>query len=149
MTLATFGSISDPGQMQSPTRALESLSRDEALRLLSTAPMARAVFVTGALPTVVPITVAVHDDAVVFRTSSGTRLARLVVGGVLTIEADEVDPDTRTGWSVLVSGIVEQIVDPEEQAVVHGLVEPWAPGIHDVYLRVPATAVTGRQVLAD
>jgi hypothetical protein len=149
VTLATFGTVRDPGQMLSPTRALENLSRDEALRLLGTAPMARAVFVTGALPTVVPITAAVHDDAVVFRTSSGTRLARLVVGGVLTIEADEVDPATRTGWSVLVSGIVEQIVDPEEQALVHGLVEPWAPGTHDIYLRVPATAVTGRRVLAD
>ena len=149
MTLATVGSTGDSEQMQSPTRALENLSREEALRLLATAPMARAVFVTGALPTVVPLTVAVHDDAVVFRTSSSTRLARLGVGGVITIEADDVDPVTRTGWSVLVSGILEQIVDLGEQAVVHGLVEPWAPGDHDVYLRVPATAVSGRRVRAD
>lgn len=132
--------------MLSIPRSLEGLSLTEAVALLATAAVGRVVFTAGALPAVVPVTFAVHAGAVVLRTSAGTRLAAAADGSVLSLQADDVDPEARTGWSVVVTGLAELVSDPRERAVIHGLAEPWAPGHHDVYVRIPLTVVTGRRV---
>ena len=132
--------------MLSIPRSLEALSAPEALALLATAVVGRVVFTAGALPAVVPVTFAVHAGAVVLRTSAGTRLADAADGGVLSLQADDVDPGTRTGWSVVVTGVSELVTDPLARSAIHGLVEPWAPGRHEVYVRIPLTVVTGRRV---
>ena len=133
--------------MPGEQRSLEAFSRHEAVALLESVPVGRVVFTVGALPAIVPVTFSVIDDAVVIRTSSDTRLARAADGGVLAFEADEVDPVTRTGWSVVVTGVGELVTEPREKAVIHSAVEPFAPGKHEVYIRLPLTVVTGRRVL--
>ena len=132
--------------MLSIPRSLEALSPAEAVALLATAAVGRVVFTAGALPAVVPVTFAVHAGAVVLRTAAGSRLAGAADGSVLSLQADDVDPDARTGWSVVVTGMSEVVIDAAARAVIHGLVEPWAPGQHDVYVRIPLTVVTGRRV---
>jgi nitroimidazol reductase NimA-like FMN-containing flavoprotein (pyridoxamine 5'-phosphate oxidase superfamily) len=127
-------------------RSLEALSLPEAVALLATAAVGRVVFTVGALPAVVPVTFAVHAGAVVLRTAVGTRLAAAADGSVMSLQADEVDPDARTGWSVVVTGLSELVTDAAARSVIHALVEPWAPGQHEVYVRIPLTVVTGRRV---
>jgi nitroimidazol reductase NimA-like FMN-containing flavoprotein (pyridoxamine 5'-phosphate oxidase superfamily) len=127
-------------------RSLEVLSPTEAVRLLASAAVGRVVFIAAGLPAVVPVTFAIHHGAVVLRTSVDTRLATAAPGSVLTLQADDVDAAAHTGWSVVVSGLAELVDDPREQAVIRGLVDPWAPGRHEVYLRIPLTVVTGRCV---
>ena len=95
-------------------RALVVLSQRECLALLRTEQVGRVVFTERALPAVVPITFAVLDDAIVLATRAGTRLARSARGGVLAFEADRLDPVTRTGWSVVVTGMAEYVVDPRD-----------------------------------
>ena len=129
-------------------KALEGMSRREAVDRLSTAVVGRMVFTSGALPAVVPVTFAVHDGAVVLRTAPSTRLAAAADGGVIAFEADEVDPVTRTGWSVVVTGVAQVVDDPQQQAIIRSVVEPFAPGHHEVYVRLPLTVVTGRRILA-
>ena len=133
--------------MSAVARSLESVSAREAVRLLSTAVVGRVAFTVGGLPVIVPVTFAVFEDAVVMRTADDTRLATAADGGVLAFEADDVDPTTRTGWSVVVTGTAEVVVDRLGQARIHSVVEPFAPGTHDVHIRLPLTSVTGRRVV--
>jgi nitroimidazol reductase NimA-like FMN-containing flavoprotein (pyridoxamine 5'-phosphate oxidase superfamily) len=139
----------DGGPVLSPVRSLEVLSFADAVCLLASAQVGRVVFIAAALPTVVPVTFAVHDGAVVLRTNVDTRLAAAAAGSVLSLQADDVDPAAQTGWSVLVSGLSELVDDPRERAVIRGLVDPWAPGQHEVYVRIPLTVVTGRRIAQD
>lgn len=129
-------------------RSLEALSEQDAVALLSTSPVGRVVFTVGALPAIVPVAFAVHDGAVVMRTAPESRLARAAPGGVLAFEIDDVDPQTRTGWSVVVMGVATVVADPVQRAAINGLVEAFAPGRDDVCIRLPLTVVTGRRVTA-
>jgi nitroimidazol reductase NimA-like FMN-containing flavoprotein (pyridoxamine 5'-phosphate oxidase superfamily) len=134
--------------MFSEERSLETLSKRDAVALLSTVSVGRVVFTVGALPAIVPVSFAVHGDAIVMRTSPDSRLARAAPGGVLAFEVDDVDPKARTGWSVVVTGLASTVSDPPERAVIDGIVETFAPGHTDVCIRLPLTVVTGRRVAA-
>ncbi len=127
-------------------RSLEALSTREAVALLSTIPVGRVVFTVGALPAIVPVAFAVYDGAVVMRTSPESRLAKAAPGGVLAFEIDDIDAETRTGWSVVVMGVATVVADPEQRAAIDGVVETFAPGQRDVCIRLPLTVVTGRRV---
>ena len=134
--------------MPTPDRAWEVLSRRDAVMLLTTAAVGRVVFTAAGLPAVVPVTFAVSGDAVVMRTTVGSRLAHAAGRGVLAFEADEVDRVARTAWSVVVVGMAEVVTGGRERAVIEAVVEPFAPGDHQVTLRLPMTVVTGRRVTA-
>lgn len=129
-------------------RSLEAMSHRESIAMLAGASVGRVVFTVAALPAIVPVTFAVYGDAIVMRTSAGTRLALAADHGVLAFEADDVDAVTRTGWSVVVTGIAELVTDPVQRGVIHGLVEPFAPGHNDVCVWLPMAVVTGRRVAA-
>jgi nitroimidazol reductase NimA-like FMN-containing flavoprotein (pyridoxamine 5'-phosphate oxidase superfamily) len=130
-------------------RALVGLSRRECLALLRTEVVGRAVFTERALPAVIRVSYAVLDDALVFATRTGSRLAAAAQGGVLALEVDRLDPPTRTGWSVVVTGLPEDIVGLAEQARALSVLDTWAPGRQDLLLRLPLTVVSGRQIVAE
>ncbi|MGZ4435308.1 MAG: pyridoxamine 5'-phosphate oxidase family protein [Trebonia sp.] len=133
--------------MVNEERSLIALPQRDCVELLAGAQVGRVVFTERALPAVLPITFAIYDDALVFCTGD-TRLAAAAGRGVLAFEADEIDPASRTGWSVVVTGIAEVVTDPLERARIHTIVQPWAPGHRDVFIRLPLTVVTGRRILA-
>jgi nitroimidazol reductase NimA-like FMN-containing flavoprotein (pyridoxamine 5'-phosphate oxidase superfamily) len=128
-------------------RSLEALSHDECLELLGRAQVGRVVFTMGALPAVVPVTFAVQDTAILTRTAADTRLAKAAKGAVLAFQVDELDAASRTGWSVVVTGVAELVTDADERRRLDGLLEPWAPGERDVFIRVPLTMVSGRRIV--
>lgn len=134
--------------MQGESRALDRVTRQESVELLSSAVVGRVVFTVSALPAVVPVSFGVLDDTLVLRTSEGTRLAAAADGGVLAFEADEIDPVARTGWSVVVTGLAEIVTDPVRRALIHSIVEPFVSGENDVYVSLPLTVVTGRRVVS-
>jgi nitroimidazol reductase NimA-like FMN-containing flavoprotein (pyridoxamine 5'-phosphate oxidase superfamily) len=128
-------------------RSLTALSRRECVALLGQETIGRAVFTERALPAVVPITFAIHDDAVVMCTSADTRLAAAASRGVLAFQADDIDPSTRGGWSVVVVGVAELVDDPVEKARIRLVLQPWVPGQNEVFIRLPLKVVTGRRIL--
>lgn len=134
--------------MTHEVRSLELLSHTECMQLLTHAQVGRVVFTVAALPAVVPVTFAVLDDAVVMCTGADTRLAAAADGGVLAFEIDELDPTSRTAWSVVVTGVAELVTDPVSRSRIHGMMAPWAPGHFDVFIRVPLTVVSGRRIVA-
>lgn len=134
--------------MTHDVRSLEVLSHRECLQLLTGAQLGRVVFTVAALPAVVPVTFAVDDDAVVMCTAAETRLAAAADRGVLALEVDEVDPVSRTGWSVVVTGVAGLVTDALSRSRISGVVAPWAPGHYDVFIRLPMTVVSGRRIMS-
>lgn len=123
------------------------LARAECLALLRRTHVGRLVYTRDALPDVRPVNFALHGDDVVFRLRGESRLAAAVDGTVVAFEADEVDQARQTGWSVVVTGRAEQVppehVSPELAAV---LPRPWAPGPHDLVMRLRPALVNGRRL---
>jgi nitroimidazol reductase NimA-like FMN-containing flavoprotein (pyridoxamine 5'-phosphate oxidase superfamily) len=134
--------------MMGTERSLVALSRRECVALLASQQLGRAVFTERAMPAIVPVTFALHGDAIVLCTASDTRLASAATRGVLAFQVDDIDPHTRSGWSVVVVGVAELVVGSQEQASIRGLLDPWVPGTNDVFIRLPLRVVTGRRILA-
>ncbi|CAM5717451.1 pyridoxamine 5'-phosphate oxidase family protein [Streptomyces griseorubiginosus] len=125
----------------------------EALRLLGSVSFGRIVFTQQALPTIRPVNHVLADGDIVIRTHAGaalttrTRQAR-DLGVVVAYEADDIDPDTHLGWSVVVTGYARLITDPEELARYQALLRPWAEQTMDYAVRIRPDLVTGIRLTA-
>ncbi|MGV9667595.1 pyridoxamine 5'-phosphate oxidase family protein [Nocardia niigatensis] len=128
------------------TRGVVDLSRDEAMRLLAAVPFGRVVFTRDALPAIRPVNHIVDGDTIVVRTRLTSRLTSTVRADsavVVAYEADDIDPITRLGWSVVVTGIARTVADPERAARYEALVSPWVDGVMDTVVAIEPTLVTG------
>lgn len=127
---------------------LEVLSRQECMRLLGQASLGRVALTVGALPAVFPVHYAVLGDSLVFRSGPGTKLSAAGSGSVVCLEADDVDPEFHTGWSVMVVGRTRLIDDGPELARMQSLpLRPWV-GEADAFVEVEASMVSGRRIVA-
>lgn len=64
-------------------------------------------------------------------------------GAVVRYEADELDPDRHTGWSVIVTGVARLVRDPAAITCYEQLLEPWAAGQMDYVIAVKPQVITG------
>lgn len=134
--------------MQLDRNGLEVLSQAECLRLLARSPIGRVVVTDKALPAAFPVNFALLDEDVVFMTSDGTKLEMADAEEVVALEADEIDPSTQAGWSVLIQGWASQITDPDEVARARALrLRPWAPGEGLQFVRIRSEVMSGRRLL--
>lgn len=119
----------------------------ECRDLLTTAEIGRVVVSLGALPAALPVTYRVIDDAIVFRTSPGTKLTAAVDQTVVGFEVDELDPGTRSGWSVLVVGTSRVVTDPDELTELEKAdVRSWLAEDPSHYVKIDMQQVTGRRL---
>ena len=126
---------------------LEELPAAECLRLMATVPVGRVAYTRQAMPAVEPVNFALDSGMIVFRTDRGGKLAAAVRRAVVAFQADELDPVTRSGWSVTVVGLSEEVTVPGEIARLRRLsLEAWAPGNRDHFIRVTPEVVTGRRL---
>jgi nitroimidazol reductase NimA-like FMN-containing flavoprotein (pyridoxamine 5'-phosphate oxidase superfamily) len=114
----------------------QTISAEEAIRLLATAPIGRIVFTMRALPAVLPVNFVVHNGAVAIRTGAGSKLTAAVRNAVVAFQADQIDPVQHAGWSVTVIGRVIEIRDPAEKERLRPLLQPWASGEKEHFLRI-------------
>lgn len=119
------------------------LSPDECRRLLSGQDLGRVAWATADGIVVLPVSYALLGEQIVFRTATGTQLADLVTEQPVAFEIDDLDPETRTGWSVLVQG---SSGPGDAEATPH--TEPWAPGNRPVTVTIEPMAYTGRVIAA-
>jgi uncharacterized protein len=125
---------------------LEELDRDECLRLIGRSPLGRLAVVVAGRPLIFPVNFAVDGNAVVLRTDHGTKLygAR---NGHVAFECDGIDRQYHTGWSVLVHGVAEEVVNPLDVARLERLpLRTWLPGPKPVWLRLRTNSITGRRI---
>ncbi|MFF4822879.1 pyridoxamine 5'-phosphate oxidase family protein [Streptomyces sp. NPDC001312] len=125
-----------------------SMDRQECLRLMAEVPVGRVVYTRQALPAVLPVNFAVAADAsVLLRTSAGSDLVRAVDGVVVAFEADAFDAESRSGWSVVVTGRATVVTDPvEHERLMRTGPRSWMPIEEDVFIRIDATMVAGREL---
>lgn len=89
-----------------------SLDRPTCLSLLSSVGVGRVGLSVDALPVIVPVGFRVDGDHIVFALPATDRGAGAVNGTVVAFEADDVDPTTGVGWTVLVQGPARLVADP-------------------------------------
>ncbi|MFE9171334.1 pyridoxamine 5'-phosphate oxidase family protein [Streptomyces kebangsaanensis] len=125
-----------------------ALDRQECLRLLGKVPVGRVVYTRQALPAVLPVNFALDADAsVLVRTSARSDLVRAVDGVVVAFEADEFATETRSGWSVVVTGRARVVTEPaEHERLLRTGPDSWMPIQDDVFIRIEAAMVTGREL---
>ena len=132
----------------SPPVSVELLDHDAAVALLGRRGVCRVVFTADALPAVLPVNYAVEAESIVLSTGRDSRLATAAAGGVLAIQVDDLDPVSRTGWSVVVTGAASLIPGGPDWERLRQLVDQWVPQRDEVGIRVPMTVVSGRRLVA-
>jgi len=126
---------------------LVDLNRDDCLALLAGGLIGRVVVSDGALPAAYPVPYLLDCGEVLFRAATTGRLAVVATGRVVGFQADDLDADTRTGWSVLAVGEVYEVVDPSRFAdLADRLPEPWIPDPTARMLALPLQRLTGRRI---
>ncbi|MFE9095913.1 pyridoxamine 5'-phosphate oxidase family protein [Streptomyces sp. NPDC007264] len=126
------------------SRMLE-LDRQESLKLLADVPMGRVGFTHQALPVIRPVNHLVTDDGdVVIRTHAGAALlSSASASQVVVYEADQIDPHTRTGWSVMVTGRASRLTEPQALSRYHARLTPWVDREMEHMVLIQAELVTG------
>jgi uncharacterized protein len=144
------GSGSKLGTVEVDRNGLEVLSRDECLRLLGTAALGRVAVTTAALPTILPVNFRFDGQHILIRTGRGTKLAAATRNAVVAFEVDEVEPTTREGWSVVVTGVARELTDPDELAEAQTpALERWAVGEDHWVVAISTEMVSGRRLVQD
>ena len=93
---------------------LEVLNRRQRPHLLQNRAGGPARFTEAAPPAVQPVNFRLWRDDVVIRVAGGPKLAAATHNLVVVFQADELDPDLRTGWSVTVVGHAHRVTDVSE-----------------------------------
>lgn len=129
-----------------------ALDRAEAIRLMGGIGYGRVVFTRDALPAIRPVNHFVETDGrVIIRTRLTSRLTSTIradPGVVVAYEADDIDPVTRTGWSVVVTGLARPVTDPLRVAHYERLLRPWIAATMDTVVEIVPTIVTGIRLVA-
>lgn len=128
---------------------LVALEPAECIELLEAAPWVRIGFVHEGEPTVLPINIVLHREAIYFKTAAGSKLGTAAATGAVAVEADGGDADARVGWSVVAQGTASIVTDEElEQALLALAFEPWAiPDNKPFWIQVEVTSISGRRIV--
>jgi nitroimidazol reductase NimA-like FMN-containing flavoprotein (pyridoxamine 5'-phosphate oxidase superfamily) len=129
---------------------LTKLDRATCLDLLAAGRFGRIVV---ALPSGKPVIRPVNyvfdhvSQSIVIQTHPGSKLFALLRADEATFEIDGVDHEARTGWSVIATGVVEELTRPFELQRIAALgAEPWVRGADMHVIRIRAYTVTGRRI---
>jgi nitroimidazol reductase NimA-like FMN-containing flavoprotein (pyridoxamine 5'-phosphate oxidase superfamily) len=130
-----------------PEPQMEELDQDECRRLLAERHLGRLAVPDFGGPMIFPVNYVVDEDLIVFRTDPGSKLDAATEREAVAFEVDAVDEATRTGWSVVVRGVLAEITDPADLARLRALpLYPWAPGRKTRYVRVRPLGISGRRI---
>ncbi|MGH9008774.1 MAG: pyridoxamine 5'-phosphate oxidase family protein [Acidimicrobiia bacterium] len=126
---------------------LERLSRAECRQLLPNATVGRLAVPTPNFPTVEPVSFAVVEGELVVAVRAGSAGDAVAVGTPLSFEADVLDHAYHRGWSVVVSGPVEEL-DDDVSALVRPQLGPWPVAEGDRLLLIRSERVTGQRIVS-
>jgi nitroimidazol reductase NimA-like FMN-containing flavoprotein (pyridoxamine 5'-phosphate oxidase superfamily) len=133
-------------------RELEILAEQECFDLLAHVAVGRLIYTDEQGPAAVPVNFSLHGRDLLMRVHGGVKAAA-VQQPVLGFEADQIDDDQRAGWSVLLRGVARVVPQSEVAELLSGhrgqFPRPWAEGVHNVWLNLVPTLVTGRRLGAE
>lgn len=128
---------------------LAVLSFSECLDHLRRATVGRVAFVRSGTVEVYPVSHLLDGSSVAFRTTHGSKLGAALHRLPVTFQVDQVDPGTRSGWSVMLKGTAEAVSDDEtlarlDAAGLESLLPSAAAGR---WVVIRADEVTGRALV--
>jgi hypothetical protein len=133
--------------MNDPGGRLIELGVDECWDLLRAESVGRIAWSGANGPTVLPVNFIVVDKAVVFRTSPYSSAARECDSQPVAFEIDELDPFTRSGWSVLARGTARLVYDDHLVPDDGQQLDTWAAGARPLHVVLEPRELTGRRLL--
>src|SRR5438067_8652046 len=114
------------------TSEMLALSREECMKLLASHSFGRLAVNTGSgAPVIRPVNYRFDErsQSVVFRTAPGSKFHALIRSAHAAFEIDGIDASSRTGWSVIIRGVTDEVANPNQTSRLDRLgLEPWAPG---------------------
>jgi nitroimidazol reductase NimA-like FMN-containing flavoprotein (pyridoxamine 5'-phosphate oxidase superfamily) len=135
-----------------PDRVIEELDEDTCLQLISPGGIGRIAYASRYGPAVLPVNYTLHDGTVVFRTAEHGPLDEDLRTGIdgaeykVAFEIDDIDLDTRQGWSVLIQGPAHHVSGAERDEAVQADVQAFAPGERELFVRIVPSRITGRRI---
>ena len=140
-----------PGSVtpEAPTSEVVVLSREDCLRRLASNSFGRLAVAMDS-PVIRPVNYLFDESSqsVLFRTADGSKFHAMLVNGNAAFEIDGIDQGSRTGWSVIIVGMTEEITSPSElRRLEHLGLETWTPGHKAHWMRIRAWTVTGRRIV--
>ena len=128
---------------------LHGLDVRECLRCLTRCTVGRVLFTGASMPAAEPVGFILDGQEVIFRTRNANKLAAATRRSVLGFQADEIDPVTYAGWSVVGVGRAYEIVDPERLADLAARnPDRWVPDRDTRTISIPLEHLTGRRLSA-
>ena len=125
----------------------EVLDQDECMQLLAREPVGRLALSAGALPVVLPVNFTLADRTIVFASAPGLKLDAAQRGVVACMEVDGYDRWSHGGWSVLATGRLQEVTDPEQLSRARQLpLSPWALRNPDHYVELRIELLSGRRI---
>ncbi len=127
--------------------ALETLEREQCDAHLRAGGVGRIVFATERGPVALPVNFEFTDEKVIFSTDEA-KADHLTTLPVIGFEIDRVDEAFSEGWSVLVSGPPQRVLDPAELERLSSMdLEAWAGGDRHALVKITPVTVTGRVIV--
>jgi nitroimidazol reductase NimA-like FMN-containing flavoprotein (pyridoxamine 5'-phosphate oxidase superfamily) len=119
------------------------------MRLLGTEQIGRLALMVGHYPEIFPVNYRLDDFVVVYRTRLGTKLSEAHHRNI-GFEVDHLDPQSRSGWSVLIRGMAEDIAARPPDTVTRRTqsldVQSWSDDDGWLVRIIPAH-VSGRRII--
>ncbi|MFC4907114.1 pyridoxamine 5'-phosphate oxidase family protein [Actinomadura gamaensis] len=137
--------------MTTVPRLTRRLTRQESLALLGSASMGRVVFTHHALPAIRPVNHVLDEDTIIIRSHLGAAIVGhtdQAQGAVVAYEADDIDPVSHLGWSVVVTGTARLVRDPGVLERYKDVLRPWVDGEMDHVVSITPDLVTGVRLVA-
>lgn len=153
-TLPIAHSFPNPGGVREPNSVRTAgaaqpgeLDRDECLRLLAKGVLGRVVFTDAAMPAAQPVRYLLDGKEIIFCAAAGSKLATATLNRVVGFQAEDIDPCTHTGWSVLGIGQAHEVTDPDQLATLaEQQPAAWAPTRTAHTIAIPLQRLTGHRL---
>lgn len=129
-------------------RHFDAIGRQQCLDLIEAHHLGRVAWQAADFPQILPVTYAMHQGCAYFRTSPDGILAELAQPTSVALEVDELDEQTRSGWSIVIYGRTSGVSEPDELADLWASdsLVPWTAGNRTLFIRIAPERVSGRVV---
>jgi nitroimidazol reductase NimA-like FMN-containing flavoprotein (pyridoxamine 5'-phosphate oxidase superfamily) len=127
---------------------LTVLSFAKCLQLAGSQPVGRVAFVRDGDIEIFPVNHCVVGQIVAFRTAAGSKLTAAFYGNVVAFEVDAYNAKQQTGWSVLVKGRADMVIDDAVLARLNATrLATWSPSApRSEWVAIRPDEVSGRQL---
>lgn len=133
--------------MPVPESVLSTIPAQRCRELLAGYDVGRVVIPIDTLPTALPVTYRLVDGVIVFRTAIGTKLTAALDHAIVGFEVDDVDHQWHTGWSVLVTGRAQLVINPARIAQLDAADIPtWMAADRLCYVQIGIDRISGRRL---